>query len=63
LVVAEEVEVLSVVVEVPVQLKLDLFPLDQEHTQLLLVLVVLAALVRLKELMALTAPLPILVEP
>ena len=54
-------EVLLVVAAVPVQLKLVLSPLDQEHMQLLLVLVVLAALVPPEELMALTAPLPILV--
>ena len=61
--VVEEVEVLMVEVVVPVQLKLDLSPLDQEHMQLLLVLVVLVLLVVLEELLELTAPLLTLVEP
>tara|TARA_A100001391_G_scaffold56701_1_gene34673 strand:- start:592 stop:780 length:189 start_codon:yes stop_codon:yes gene_type:complete len=62
-VVAVAAEVLLVVAAVPVQLKLDPCHYHQEHTLLLLVQVVLAALVYLKELMALTAPLQFLVEP
>jgi hypothetical protein len=59
----EGAEVPSVVAVVLVQSKLDPCHYHQEHMLLLLVQVVLVALVYLKELMALTAPLQFLVEP
>tara|TARA_A100001234_G_scaffold48098_1_gene40247 strand:- start:242 stop:430 length:189 start_codon:yes stop_codon:yes gene_type:complete len=62
-VVAVAAEVLMVVAAVLVESKLDPCHYRQEHTLLLLVQVVLAALVYLKELMALTAPLHMMVEP